>query len=59
MAESEWLWPTYGKFGTQKKVMWNCTICSSYGSAMLYFKKLPLMDAVAPIFFMLERVICL
>lgn len=60
VAESEWLWPTYGKLGTQKKIMWNCTICSSCGSAVLYFKNLPLKNSVAPVFFlMLEGVICL
>lgn len=50
MAESEWLWPTYGKLGTQKKIMWNCTICSSCGSARLYFKNSPLKNSVAPFF---------
>lgn len=55
VAESEWLWPTYGEFGAQKKVMWNCTICSSYGSAVLYFKNLTLKDAVALIFFNVGR----
>lgn len=50
MAESEWLWPTYGKLGTQKKIMWNCTICSSCGSARPYFKNLPLKNSVAPFF---------
>uniref|UniRef100_A0A8C3LYH4 Epidermal growth factor receptor pathway substrate 15 n=1 Tax=Chrysolophus pictus TaxID=9089 RepID=A0A8C3LYH4_CHRPC len=51
VAESEWLWPTYGMLGTQKKIMWNCTICSSCGSAVLYFKNLPLKNSVAPFFF--------
>lgn len=37
VVENEWLWPTYGELGTQEKVMWNCTICSSCGSAMLLF----------------------
>ena len=62
VVENEWLCPTYGEFGTQKKVMWNCTICSSCGSAVLYFKNLPLTHAAALLLFfsfMLEEVICL
>lgn len=53
MLENEWLWPTYGEFGSQKKVMWNCTICLSCGSAMLYFKNLLLTNAVPLILFFL------
>ena len=62
VAENEWLWPTYGEFRAWKKVMWNCTICSSCGSAMLYFRNLPLTNAVALTLvfsFMLEELICL
>lgn len=50
MVEGEWLWPTYGEFGTQRKVMWDCTICVSCGSAVLYFQNLPLTNAAALIF---------
>lgn len=47
MVENEWLCSTYGEFGTHRKVMWNCTICSSCGSAMLYFKNFATSKAAA------------
>lgn len=62
MVEREWLWPTCGGFGTRRTVTWDCTICVSCGSAVLYFQNLPLTNAAALIFifpFMLEEVICL
>lgn len=51
MVENEWLCPTYGEFGTQRKVMWNCTICLSCGSAMLYFKYFATSNAAALLLF--------
>lgn len=59
MVQNEWLWPTSGEFGSQSKVMWNCTICSSYGSVGLYFKNLPLKNDVALLLFFMEGMICL
>lgn len=53
MVQNEWLWPTSGEFGAQRKVMWNCTICLSCGSAIPYFKNLPLTNAVALLLFFL------
>lgn len=59
MVQNEWLWPTSGEFGSQSKVMWNCTICSSCGSVGLYFKNLPLKNDVALLLFFMEGMICL
>lgn len=59
MVQNEWLWPTSGEFGSQNKVMWNYTICSSCGSAGLYFKNLPLTNGVALLLFFMDGMICL